>query len=386
MDTTLTFADYLNGEWLQGKPDLKASTRRSYEESRDLYLVPAWGHLKLAELAGSHFNQLIAELGRINRDEERPSELLRRLIAARACRESTGEGHARRRSSRPLSPSRVRTVMAHAGSALNRAVACGYLERSPVDHLRLPRVVRQRPLVWTDERVRVWKETGRKPSAVMVWTARQAREFLRFAASEQLFALYRLVMVGGPRRGELLGLAWPDVDLENAFLLIREASCGEGGTDAPKSEAGYRYIDLDPVTVEALKEWRDRQARERVAAGAAWEEHGLVFTTELGRPLRPDSVTWKTADLVRRSGLPPVTLQGLRHESATLGRAAGVSIEVISRTLGHARPSFTSDVYGSVLPPMEHAAAEATARYLDGDDDEEPVCGPEGSVGGAEGA
>lgn len=90
------------------------------------------------------------------------------------------------------------------------------------------------------------------------------------------------------------------------------------------------------------------------------------FTKELGEPLRPRSVTWKTTDLVRRSGLPPVTLNGLRHESATLGRAAGVSIEVISRTLGHAKPSFTSDVYGSVLPPMEREAAETTARYLDG--------------------
>lgn len=60
-----------------------------------------------------------------------------------------------------------------------------------------------------------------------------------------------------------------------------------------------------------------------------------------------------------------MTFHGLRHESATLSRAAGVEIEVISRTLGHAKPSFTSDYYGSVLPPMERDAAEVTARYLD---------------------
>ncbi|GAB3741997.1 tyrosine-type recombinase/integrase [Nocardiopsis nanhaiensis] len=367
-DNTVTFAEYLNEEWLQGKPDLKATTKRAYEESRDLYLVPAWGHLKLGELTRSHFNQLVVELEKINRDEGEPSELLRRLIAARAHWGQAGDGRLHRRSNRSLSASRIKTIMAHASSALSHAVRCGFLEHSPAERLVLPRVGKQRPLVWTRERVRLWKQTGQKPSAVMVWTAEQAREFLRFVSHERLFAMYRLAMVRGPRRGELIGLQWSDVDLGNAVLLIRKTSHGQGEMDGPKSEAGYRYIDLDAATVDALKEWRVRQAQEREAAGSLWEERDLVFTTELGRPLRPDGVTWKMTDLVQRSGLPPVTFHGLRHESATLSRAAGVEIEVISRTLGHAKPSFTSDYYGSVLPPMEREAAEVTARYLDSSD------------------
>lgn len=171
--------------------------------------------------------------------------------------------------------------MAHASSALSHAVRCGFLEHSPAERLVLPRVIKQRPLVWTDERVRLWKQTGQKPSAVMVWTAEQAREFLWFVSHERLFAMYRLAMMRGPRRGELLGLQWPDVDLDNAFLLIRTTSHGEDGADDPKSGAGFRYIYLDAATVEALKEWRDRQAREREAAGPLWEERDLVFTTEL---------------------------------------------------------------------------------------------------------
>ncbi|WP_193518367.1 tyrosine-type recombinase/integrase [Nocardiopsis kunsanensis] len=366
--STVTFAEYLNEEWLQGKPDLKATTKRSYEESRDLYLVPAWGHLKLAELVRSHFSQLVVELEKINQDEDEPSELLRRLIAARAYWQQAGDGRLHRRSNRPLSASRIKTIMAHAGSALSHAVKCGFLEHNPAERPNLPRVTKHRPLVWTGERVRLWEQTGQKPSPVMVWTVEQAREFLRFASHERLFAMYRLAMVRGPRRGELIGLQWSDVDLGNAVLLIRTASHGQNGGDDPKSEAGYRYIDLDAATVAALEEWRARQTREREAAGSLWEENDLVFTTELGRPLRPDGVTWRMTDLVHRSGLPPVTFHGLRHESATLSRAAGVEIEVISRTLGHAKPSFTSDYYGSVLPPMERDAAEVTAHYLDAGD------------------
>jgi hypothetical protein len=39
-------------------------------------------------------------------------------------------------------------------------------------------------------------------------------------------------------------------------------------------------------------------------------------------------------------------------------------MKVISVTLGHARPSFTADVYGAVLPELEQAAAEATAAVV----------------------
>lgn len=109
-DSTVTFAEYLNKEWLQGKPDLKATTKRSYEESRDLYFVPAWGHLKLGELAPSHFNQLVVELEKINRDEGEPSELLRRLLAARARWGQAGDGRLHRWSNKPLSASRIKTA------------------------------------------------------------------------------------------------------------------------------------------------------------------------------------------------------------------------------------------------------------------------------------
>ncbi|GAA1455560.1 tyrosine-type recombinase/integrase [Nocardiopsis tropica] len=363
--STITFAKYLKEEWLPSKVALTTSSWKAYEEVCDLYLIPAWGHLKLNEITRRRLNELVVELEKINRDEEEPSELLRRLLAVRAYRKPVSGAPARRSSTTPLSAARIKKIMACASSALGDAVTWELLEHNPAQHLTMPRVIKQRPMVWTEARARRWRETGKKPSAVMVWNVDQVRDFLRFVSQERLFPLYRLAIVRGPRRGELLALEWPDVDLENASVLIREACQGNDKAGEPKSEAGYRYIDLDATTVDVLRAWKDRQAQERAAAGELWEKNDLVFTTELGSPLRPGNVTAQMTELVRRSGLPPVTLHGLRHESVSLSLAANVRMEVISRTLGHAKPSFTSDFYGCLMPHQEREAAEVTARYLD---------------------
>lgn len=62
--------------------------------------------------------------------------------------------------------------------------------------------------------------------------------------------------------------------------------------------------------------------------------------------------------------LPPIRFHDLRHGSATLSLAAGVAMKVVSETLGHARSSFTADVYASVVPQVFKDAAEAAAAAV----------------------
>ena len=86
----------------------------------------------------------------------------------------------------------------------------------------------------------------------------------------------------------------------------------------PKSDAGRRVIALDRTTVAALREHKARQQAEREAAGPGWTETGYVFTTRTGRPFGPDRLTRLFRVLVAASGLPPVTLHGLRHEPSII--------------------------------------------------------------------
>ncbi|HEY1621752.1 MAG TPA: tyrosine-type recombinase/integrase [Streptosporangiaceae bacterium] len=391
-DHTLKVGPYLSG-WVTAKTDIKKSTLTSYHEAVNLYLMPGLGHLRLADLGDHHAAELYAEMQRLSEElpaGEKPTEMRRRLQAARAT-----DG----RSRRPLSPARIRRVHAVLSSALGHAVRTKKLTRNPVEYVSLPKCPRRRrPLVWTPQRVARWLEIGKAPGPVMVWTPEQAGAFLDFIAGERLYALFHLVAFRGLRRAEVAGLPWAEIDLDAGTITIRETRPDdEVDPEDPKSDAGTRTIPLDAQTAAVLRAWKAQQATERLALGPGWPDTGLVFTHADGTPLRPDWISRRfamligkyqtirlrlgegrtAAQLARRHAvseeaaaltagvlLPPVRFHDLRHGAATLSLAARVDMKVISVTLGHARPSFTADVYGAVLPELEQAAAEATAAVV----------------------
>ncbi len=94
-------------------------------------------------------------------------------------------------------------------------------------------------------------------------------------------------------------------------------------TKEPKASS-RRAVALAAHTVTALRRHSAGLARERLAAGAAWTDSGLVFVDELSRGLHPQRLT----DLFQQSsdqdqvGLPRIRLHDLRHTSATLALAA----------------------------------------------------------------
>ncbi|WP_192808710.1 tyrosine-type recombinase/integrase [Actinomadura montaniterrae] len=157
---------------------------------------------------------------------------------------------------------------------------------------------------------------------------------------------------------------------------------------------------LDEATVSVLLDWRADQERERSVAGPeVWVDSGRVFTREDGARLRPQWISTRFEDLIRKywlvrhrhsaegwsvdriarrhrvsvravqiaiggEPLPPIRFHDLRHGAATLALLGNVNMKVISETLGHARHSFTADTYTSVLPEVSRAAAEAVAAVV----------------------
>jgi len=102
--------------------------------------------------------------------------------------------------------------------------------------------------------------------------------------------------------------------------------------------------------VKVLGGHRRRQAEERLALGQAYEDHGLVFCREDGRPLDPDGVSQGFGRLVRRAGQPAIRFHDLRHTFATLSLKAGIPTEVVSRILGHKNPGITQFFYQHAIP------------------------------------
>jgi integrase len=136
-----------------------------------------------------------------------------------------------------------------------------------------------------------------------------------------------------------------------------------------KTRAGLRTVPLSGAAVAALLAWQLRQAQEAETAADAWQNpDGYVFTNELGQPLDPALVTRTFQRLRRGNGheeeLPPLSFHGLRHCAASLMLASGADIAVVSKLMGHASISITSDVYGHLVGTIAQQAVDGAANLI----------------------
>lgn len=201
---------------------------------------------------------------------------------------------------------------------------------------------------------------------MQAWTADEARRFLEQTRDDQHANLWAVALGTGMRRGELLGLRWRDVDLDDRLVTVTGALTEHRGQvqRAATKTSRVRRLYIDDRTAGALV--RERRARGPTPATAR-DRADLVFTDADGGPLSPQRTTHRFRRLVRRlEAVPPIRLHDVRHTHATLLLAAGVPIKVVSERLGHATIAMTLDVYAHVLPAMDREAAERFGALLGG--------------------
>jgi len=179
-------------------------------------------------------------------------------------------------------------------------------------------------------------------------TVAQAKSLLHAVAGERLQALYVLAIYLGLRRAEVLGLRWDDIDLDAERLQVTQTlQRVEGRLQLlpPKTRHSRRTVPLPPPCVDALRQHRARQDRERLALGPAWTDSGLVFTTTIGTPIEPDNLR-RSWDRVRAAtGAPPARFHDLRHTCVSLLLDAGTPPHVVREIVGHSAIDVTMTIY-----------------------------------------
>jgi integrase len=198
-------------------------------------------------------------------------------------------------------------------------------------------------------------------------TPEQARRLLGETASDRAGALYAVALSTGARQGELLGLHWSDVDLEESIIHIRSALQRVGGRLTlvePKTVRSRRSVPLPRLAVEALRTHRVRQMEERLRTGLAWHEDGFVFTTAMGTPLEATNVTREFQRALTRAGLPRQRFHDLRHACASFLLVQGVHPRVVMETLGHSQIATTLDIYSHVSSDLQRDAAMKLGNLL----------------------
>jgi integrase len=315
-----TVGDYLTETWLPTKRRaIRETTALGYEKVIRTRIVPLIGNVQLTALDAVTLESLYAQL-------------------------LTDGG----KGGRPLSPKTVANAAGVLSIALGDAVRLKLLPYNVASDAKLPR---------------------RKRREMTAWTESEASVFLVSVSDDRLFPLWRLALATGMRRGELCGLRWSDVDAKEGAITIASTRVVADRVivGEPKTAAGSRVLALDAETMRALQAWRRTQVEERLAAGEAWENQGLVFVDELGRPPHPESMTRWWRDAVARAGVPAIRLHDARHTAATVLLRAGVPVKVVSQRLGHADVAVTMRIYQHVTAQDDQAAADALARAFAGE-------------------
>ena len=184
-----------------------------------------------------------------------------------------------------------------------------------------------------EERKRTERDNGnqwrqaRKKTALPSFTGQYA---------DHLMPLVILALNTGMRRGELLTLAWADIDLPRALLTVNGDTAKSGKT---------RHIPLNTDATAALETWQQTTGQAQ----------GLIFLNDEGKQLA--SVKTAFNRLLANAGIENFRFHDLRHTFASKLVMAGVDLNTVRELLGHSDIKMT--LRYALLAPEHKALAVA---------------------------
>jgi integrase len=201
--------------------------------------------------------------------------------------------------------------------------------------------------------------TGKRQQARW-FTMGQVSDLLAAAKDDPWWHAYvHVAIMLGLRPGELLGLAWADVNLDGGTVQVRH-SLKASGLAPLKTDQSRRTLALPAAVTAALREHKRAQRAERLRLGEAWREHGLVFPGADGAPCSRSRAEHGFGKLCERAGLGPGwTRYACRHTFASQLSHGGIDIEVIADAMGHSNSNVTRTVYRHLIEDKISAAASA---------------------------
>jgi integrase len=133
-----------------------------------------------------------------------------------------------------------------------------------------------------------------------------------------------------------------------------------------KTENAQHVLALDPFTLAALKAHVEQLDQERREFGPDYQDHGVLFCWEDGRPPHPDTITRRFKKLAAAAGLPEIDLHDVRHSYATAGRDAKIDWKALSQRIGHADVAFTMKQYVQTDLEADRQVANTLAELIIG--------------------
>jgi len=189
---------------------------------------------------------------------------------------------------------------------------------------------------------------------------------------ERLQVSFLLGLYGGLRRGENLGVEWPDfnfdecsVNVQRNLLRIKDKVTDESrlSLEPLKSKKSYRVVPLPQEFMEQLKKHKARQAAEKLKAGPMYQDQNLVFCTSIGTPIEPRNYNRIFSRIIKKACIENFNLHGLRHTYVTRMQEIGIDPKIRQELMGHEK-SATTDDYTHIFWEMKKLAANKLNDYI----------------------
>lgn len=318
----ITLGDWL-ARWLETyvKPSVRDTTYQNYETLIRVHIKPALGDKPIQKLM--------------------PGD----LQAFYNAKLEGGRGDGKEGG---LSTRMVRYLHFLLGAALKQAVKEGLVARNVAEGTNPPK-------------------QGKKE--IQYLTTEEIQRFLQVAQQSRYFVALLTELGTGLRRGELLGLKWPDVDLKRGIITVRRQLVrAKGGPvfHEPKTDAGVRTVTIPEEVLRELKAHKKRQNEEKLLLGKAYEDSDLVFCQANGRRLEPRNFTRHFDGLLKKAGIRHVSFHSLRHTHATELLRMGVNLKTIQGRLGHSNFNVTANFYAHIADELQQEAAQKINGILKG--------------------
>lgn len=288
--------------------ELRDSTYDNYFRNINTHLTPMIGHIKMKDLTGLHIQQMY------NRMME--------------SKEIGGQG---------VSSATVAKVKNILSGALKQAVINKIIRSNPIDETNPPKV---------------------EDPDIRIMSKEEQQNFLSVLPFYNTGNMFAVSLATGMRIGEICALDVKDINREQKYIDITKSAgrrkdkyTGEVSVKVgpPKTKHSKRRIPLLP-SVEIIL---DRQAQLaldlRNKAGEKWKENTLVFPTDEGNIHDLSGLRSSIGRILKRAGLPHMTIHALRHTYATTALNSGVAAQNVARLLGHKDGATTLKFYAHYL-------------------------------------
>lgn len=239
-------------------------------------------------------------------------------------------------------------------SFFNYAVAEGYILKNPC----------------SSKRIVIPGESEIHERKIEIFSDEEINTLKIVLKDHRLKFLILLALGTGLRQGELLGLKWGDIDIDNKQLKVErsikqvsiissdETRKYKTVVQSPKTKNSIRTVPIPSNLIVDLKEHKRLQKQEKLKCGNFYNDTDYVFTTETGKTMNARNVTKSYERLLKKAKIPYKKFHSLRHTYATKLFEVNVPLKTVQMLLGHSDVSITANIYTHVMPKEKIKAVE----------------------------